>query len=83
MRIKGRNCERQFVVPSESGNGSYIVTHYADPPFDDEHHPEWSCSCLGWTRHFPRRKCKHILYAAAGGDTNFTDAIANILEGKG
>lgn len=22
--------------------------------------PEWECACIGWTRHLPRRDCKHI-----------------------
>jgi hypothetical protein len=78
----GRPYRQQFVVPSESGGGDYIVTRYADGPFNNEGHPEWACACIGWTRHFPRRDCKHILYAQAGGATTFEDAIANKLDGK-
>lgn len=80
--VNGRPYKRQFVVPSESGNGDYIVTQFADAPFDPEHHPEWACACIGWTRHFPRRDCKHILYAQSGGATTFEEAIANKLLGK-
>lgn len=21
---------------------------------------KWSCSCIGWTRHYPRKDCIHI-----------------------
>ncbi len=80
--VNGRPYKRQFVVPSESGNNPYIVTQYADPPFNNEGHPEWACACIGWTRHFPRRDCKHIMYAQSGGATTFEEAIANQLEGK-
>jgi hypothetical protein len=80
--VNGRPYKQQFIVPSESGHGDYVVTHYADDPFDAEHHPEWACACIGWTRHFPRRDCKHILYAQAGGATTFEEAIANKLLSK-
>lgn len=79
--VNGRRYAQQFVVPSESGGGEYVVTHYADPPFNHEGHPEWACACIGWTRHFPRRDCKHIQYAQSGGATTLGEAIANKLEG--
>ena len=22
----------------------------------------WQCSCMGWTRHMPRKDCKHITH---------------------
>lgn len=78
----GRPFVMQYVCPSESSpDKEYVVTHFADEPFDAEHHPEWACGCIGWTRHFPRRDCKHITYAQSGGATNFADAIANKLGG--
>jgi hypothetical protein len=80
--VNGRRAKRQFVVPSESSEREYVVTQYDDPPFDAEHHPEWSCACIGWTRHFPRRECKHILYAQSGGARTFEEAIANRLLGN-
>ncbi len=80
--VNGRPYERQYVAKSESSEGSYIVTHFADPPFNNEGHPEWACACIGWTRHFPRRDCKHILYAKTGGASTFEEAIANELLGK-
>lgn len=27
---------------------------------------EYACSCIGWTRHTPRRDCRHIVYVKAG-----------------
>lgn len=80
--VNGRPYRRQFVVPSESSSSEYIVTQFGDEPFDSQHHPEWACACIGWTRHFPRRDCKHIMYAQSGGATTFEEAIANKLEGK-
>jgi len=82
MNINGRLAKRQFVVPSESSDKEYVVTQFDDPRFDTQHHPEWACGCVGWTRHFPRRDCKHILYAKSGGATTFEEAIANKLLGK-
>jgi hypothetical protein len=72
----GRRYHRQYVVPSESSSSEYIVTNYSDG-----RDPEWACACIGWTRHTPRRDCKHISYARAGGATSLEDAIANKLEG--
>lgn len=82
MLINGRRAKRQYICPSESSSKEYVVTHFDDPPFDREHHPEWSCGCIGWTRHYPRRDCKHIMYAQSGGARTFEEAIANKLEGK-
>jgi hypothetical protein len=81
LQINGRQAKKQYVVPSESSGKEYIVTEYDDPPFDNQHHPKWACGCIGWTRHFPRRECKHILYAQAGGARTFEEAIANKLDG--
>lgn len=45
----------QWKIESESSPGRYyVVSLNADESF--------SCSCLGWTRHVPRRDCKHIDY---------------------
>ena len=82
LSVNGRLAKQQFVVPSESSDKEYVVTRFVDPPFDAEHHPEWACSCRGWTSHFPRRDCKHILYAQAGGARTFEEAVANKLSGK-
>ena len=77
-----RPINHQFVVPSESSSKEYIVTQYDDTPFHQDGHPEWACSCLGWIRHSPRRDCKHILYAKAGGARTLDEAIANRLLGN-
>jgi len=90
--VNYRPYSEQYVCPSESGDKDYIVTHYADGPFEnkqnfpysslnDEGKCEWACSCIGWTRHYPRQDCKHIRYAQCGGATTLSDAIANKLEG--
>lgn len=44
---------RQWDVPSDSNPAkSYVVSE------DREGH--YACSCPAWTRHTPRRDCKHI-----------------------
>lgn len=89
----GRPYKQQFVCPSESSDNEYVVTQYADGPFDSKQpypqadlnaagQPEFACGCIGWTRHFPRQDCKHIKYARAGGAKTFDEAIANKLLGK-
>ena len=35
-----------------SAKKPYVVS------FSDE--GGWGCSCIGWTRHIPRKDCKHI-----------------------
>jgi hypothetical protein len=47
LRVNGRLAKHQFVVPSESSDKEYVVTQFDDPPFDEEHHPEWACGCRG------------------------------------
>ena len=81
LQVNGRKAKRQFVVPSESSDKDYVVTRFDDPPFDVEHHPEWACGCRGWTSHFPRRDCKHILFAKAGGALTAEQAVVNKLLG--
>lgn len=47
-------------VESDSSPGKfYTVSHYNDD--------SWACSCVGWTRHVPRRDCRHITYVKGGG----------------
>ena len=44
-----------------SAKKPYVVS------FSDE--GGWGCSCVGWTRHIPRKDCKHIkkIKAQVGG----------------
>lgn len=43
----------QWNVPSDSDpSKNYVVSL--------TYENEWQCSCFGWTRHFPRKDCKHI-----------------------
>lgn len=61
---------RVATVKSSSGASNYIISVEGR---------EWQCSCLGWTRHVPRRDCKHIRgvkIAANGGTTNLAMAWA-------
>ena len=44
---------RQAEVTSSDGRRSYIVSIESTTG-------EWQCACVGWTRHVPRRDCKHI-----------------------
>ena len=43
---------KRWVVPSDSGPGNHIVGQDAEG--------NYGCDCVGWTRHMPRRDCKHI-----------------------
>ncbi len=50
----------QWKVKSDSRpeGWGYIVSKMDDG--------SWACGCVGWTRHVPRRDCKHIAYAKNG-----------------
>src|SRR3990167_1323061 len=43
---------RQWQVLSSDGKRTYTVSVTIDGV--------WSCSCVGWTRHMPRKDCEHI-----------------------
>jgi hypothetical protein len=47
-------------VSSDSGN------HYHVSQLEEG---SYQCSCLGWTRHVPRRDCKHIQWVLMYGST--------------
>jgi hypothetical protein len=34
-----------------------------------------ACSCLGWTRHVPRKDCRHILYFKMGGSVGVKHSV--------
>lgn len=60
----------QYKVESESDPGRYyIVSRVELAAKCGEVSPveQWQCSCTGWTRHVPRRDCKHIAYHKAFG----------------
>jgi hypothetical protein len=47
------NWKYRWEVPSSSSpNTTYVVAM--------SEHGDWACGCIGWTRHFPRRDCRHI-----------------------
>ena len=43
---------QKYQVPSNSSDNIYTVG------ISDE--GTWACSCIGWTRHMPRKNCVHI-----------------------
>jgi len=43
---------KKWYVPSSSSGDTYTVGLRDDG--------EYQCGCIGWTRHMPRRDCKHI-----------------------
>lgn len=49
---------KQWEVDSSSGTRRYVVSLTEAG--------EYQCGCLGWTRHTPRRPCKHIAAALSG-----------------
>lgn len=51
----------QYYVLSSNGHTVYTVSKLLDPAVGDG--TGWQCSCVGWTRHFPRRDCRHIAKA--------------------
>jgi len=42
---------RIALVKSSNGKIDYVISVRDD---------QWQCSCVGWTRHVPRKDCKHI-----------------------
>jgi hypothetical protein len=59
---KGKNMTvNQWWVDSESSGTTYLVSlKMTDQLY-------YECSCIWWTRHVPRRDCKHILWVRNGG----------------
>lgn len=52
-----KEYKEQFKVENSKRTGHYIVSKTFDIP------AKWECSCVGWTRHVPRKDCKHISLA--------------------
>ncbi len=51
--MKDGRWVKRWMVTSESSDKLYCVGQDKDG--------EYGCSCPGWTRHTPRRDCKHVL----------------------
>lgn len=68
------NTLAQWKVPSETCcERFYVVSEMADK--------SWQCSCTGWTRHVPRRDCKHILYVRTfGGGIPYDPLLASVIQ---
>lgn len=43
---------KRWQVPSGSNNDTYVVGLSETG--------DYACTCIGWTRHTPRKDCKHI-----------------------
>jgi hypothetical protein len=43
---------RVATVPSSDGERTYVISV--------QESGEYACSCMGWTRHVPRKECRHI-----------------------
>ena len=56
---KVKSIIQQFKVESQTSAAEYTVSRCSDD--------SWQCSCIGWTRHVPRRDCKHILWVKTYG----------------
>lgn len=59
-------------VPSQSSNATYTVARYEEGSF--------ACSCPGWTKHFPRKDCKHIMWVVAHGPTPIEPLLLSLIQ---
>lgn len=59
-------------VESDSKPGKfYTVSKTVEGSFE--------CGCTGWTRHVPRRDCRHILYVKAGNGIPFDPCARAVI----
>ena len=65
--------KQQWVVKSFSSTTDYIVSL----DWDGMYH----CGCRGWTSHFPRVDCKHIVEVRNGGGRSITEAVIDRMRG--
>ena len=60
----------QFEVESTSKAGKkYTVSKYTD---------HYACSCIGWTRHVPRKDCRHIEWVREFGPRPIDSLLQSI-----
>ena len=52
LEPRGQWKYRWELPSSSSPDTTYVVAM--------SEHGDWACGCIGWTRHFPRKDCKHI-----------------------
>lgn len=64
----------QWVVPSSSGDGEYIVSKDKDG--------NYACACRGWTGHYPRTDCKHIREVKEGRAWTLAEATIHKIKGR-
>ena len=63
---------KRFLVPSSSSQRTHIVAQYD--------YEDFACSCIGWTRHYPRRNCKHIKQVIAKALAPASESEINALK---
>jgi hypothetical protein len=66
----GKYIVAQYEVKSETSGSTYIVSL--------DGNGDYSCGCLGWTRHVPRRNCKHIDWVIAFGPGEMDPLLASM-----
>jgi hypothetical protein len=72
---------KQWAVDSESSDRTYTVSLCQAPKhYATEHGLYYECSCIGWTRHTPRRDCKHILWVRHGGGREIDPCLMAMLK---
>lgn len=62
---KSNDVLKRWRVKSDTSDRTYtVVIVGVDVELEGMKAPypglEWRCGCMGWTRHMPRRDCKHI-----------------------
>lgn len=70
---------KQWCVESESSSAEYTVSLCQSQGTDGQY---YTCSCVGWTRHFPRRDCKHILWVRNGGGREIDPCVMAMLKAQ-
>lgn len=56
---------KKWYVPSSTSGTTYTV--------GVDENGAWACGCIGWTRHVPRRDCRHIKEVKQYG--GYSDAL--------
>lgn len=79
---------KQWAVESESNPRDYTVSlvNNCDHTFPADCTPSichtYECSCIGWTRHTPRRDCKHIMWVRNGGGREIDPCVMAMLKAQ-
>ncbi len=69
------NIIDRYEVESQSKAGRmYVVSKLRDD--------SWQCSCIGWTRHMPRRDCQHITWVRMNGPRPIDPMLLGIIKAR-